>query len=195
MPPQTSRNLSNCSPHHRFCRGVATPSSHRSSWVRPFQRNATPNRRYFSVLNLHGLNLAIPSAVCSVCRVSGFRCSGVRSLTGRRCQPLGALLFRAALRVLEAARHHLGPIPWPQASRFRPTFQALFCRVPMPHGHDPLKATRARGLPLRSSRGSDGARPAAANNAATGSACLMPNSTTSAPPGASSAGVAAAIAR
>jgi hypothetical protein len=190
MPPQTSRNLSNCSPHHRFCRGVATPSSHRSSWARLFQRNAASNRRYFSVLNLHGLNLAIPSAVCP-----GFRCSGFRSLTGRRCQPLRAILFRAALRAFGAARHHLGPIPWPQASRFRPTFQALFCRVPMPHGHDPLKATRARGLPLRSSRGSDGARPAAANNAATGSAWPTPSSTTSAPAGASSAGVAAAIAR
>lgn len=114
----------------------------------------------------------VPPAECS-----GVRCSGARSLTGRRCQPLGAILFRAVLRAFEAARHHLGPIPWPQASRFRPTFQALFCRGPkrfcrgsMPHGHAPLWATRARGVPLRSLQASNGARPAAANNAATGSA-------------------------
>jgi hypothetical protein len=186
MPPQTSPNLSNCSPHHRFCRGVATPSS----WAQLFHTNAASNRRHLSVLNLHGLNLAIPSAVCS-----GFRCSGFRSLTGRRCQPLRAILFRVALRAFGAARHHLGPIPWPQASRFRPIFQALFCRGPMPRAHAPLVATRARGMPLRSLRGGDSARPAAANKAATGSAWPMPSSTTRAPPGASNAGTVAAIAR
>ena len=66
-----------------------------------------------------------------VCRLFQLSLSGFRSLLGLRCQPLGAELLKSLLRAFEAARHHhLGPIPWPQASRFRPTFQVLFCRGP-----------------------------------------------------------------
>jgi hypothetical protein len=64
-----------------------------------------------------------------VCRLFRLSLSGFRSLLGLRCQPLGAELLKSLLRAFEAARrHHLGPIPWPQASRFRPIFQVLFCR-------------------------------------------------------------------
>ena len=67
-----------------------------------------------------------------VCRLFRLSLSGFRSLLGLRCQPLGAELLKSLLRAFEAARrHHLGPIPWPQASRFRPIFQVLFCRGPM----------------------------------------------------------------
>ena len=66
-----------------------------------------------------------------VCRLFRLSLSGFRSLLGLRCQPLGAELLKSLLRAFEAARrHHLGPIPWPQASRFRPIFQVLFCRGP-----------------------------------------------------------------
>lgn len=66
-----------------------------------------------------------------VCRLFRLSLSGFRSLLGLRCQPLGAELLKGLLRAFEAARHHhLGPIPWPQASRFRPIFQVLFCRGP-----------------------------------------------------------------
>ena len=66
-----------------------------------------------------------------VCRLFQLSLSGFRSLLGLRCQPLGAELLKGLLRAFEAARHHhLGPIPWPQASRFRPIFQVLFCRGP-----------------------------------------------------------------
>ena len=66
-----------------------------------------------------------------VCRLFQLSLSGFRSLLGLRCQPLGAELLKSLLRAFEAARHHhLGPIPWPQASRFRPIFQVLFCRGP-----------------------------------------------------------------
>jgi hypothetical protein len=66
-----------------------------------------------------------------VCRLFRLSLSGFRSLLGLRCQPLGAELLKSLLRVFEAARrHHFGPIPWPQASRFRPIFQVLFCRGP-----------------------------------------------------------------
>jgi hypothetical protein len=146
-----------------------------------------------------------------VCRLFRLSLSGFRSLLGLRCQPLGAELLKSLLRAFEAARHHhLGPIPWPQASRFRPIFQvlfcrgpgaffagvqALFCRGPMLRAHARFLATRARGVPLRSGRGGDGASPAAANKWATGSAWPMPSSTTKTPPGASRAGAAAAMAR
>jgi len=71
-----------------------------------------------------------------VCRLFRLSLSGFRSLLGLRCQPLGAELLKSLLRAFEAARHHhLGPIPWPQASRFRLTFQVLFCRGPMPMAH------------------------------------------------------------
>ena len=64
-----------------------------------------------------------------VCRLFRLSLSGFRSLLGLRCQPLGAELLKSLLRAFEAARrHHLGPIPCPQASRFRPIFQVLFCR-------------------------------------------------------------------
>ena len=54
-----------------------------------------------------------------------------RLLPGLRCQPLGANSLESCSRAFKATRHpHLGPIPWPQASRFRPTFQVLFCRGP-----------------------------------------------------------------
>ena len=67
-----------------------------------------------------------------VCRLFRLSLSGFRSLLGLRCQPLGAEPLKGLLRAFEAARHHhLGPIPWPQASRFRPIFQVLFCRGPM----------------------------------------------------------------
>ena len=67
-----------------------------------------------------------------VCRLFQLSLSGFRSLLGLRCQPLGAELLKSLLRAFEAARHHhLGPIPWPQASRFRPIFQVLFCQAPM----------------------------------------------------------------
>jgi hypothetical protein len=153
-----------------------------------------------------------------VCRLFRLSLSGFRSLLGLRCQPLGAELLKSLLRAFEAARHHhLGPIPWPQASRFRPIFQvlfcrgqsaflpgskcffagvkALFCRGPMLRAHARFLTTRARGVPLRSGRGGDGASPAAANKWATGSAWPMPSSTTKIPPGASRMGAAAAMAR
>src|SRR5579862_3016568 len=138
-----------------------------------------------------------------VCRLFRLSLSGFRSFLGLRCQPLGAELLKSLLRAFEAARrHHLGPIPWPQASRFRPIFQvlfsgvkALFCRGPMLRAHARFLATRARSVPLRSGRGGDGASPAAAKISATGSAWPMPSSTTKAPPGARSAGAATAMAR
>ncbi len=138
-----------------------------------------------------------------VCRLFRLSLSGFRSLLGLRCQPLGAELLKSLLRAFEAARHHhLGPIPWPQASRFRPIFQvlfcqgqALFCRGLMLRAHAHFLATRARSVPLRSGYGGDGASPAAANKCATGSAWPMPSSTTKTPPGARSEGAAAAMAR
>jgi hypothetical protein len=129
-----------------------------------------------------GLNLAIPSAVRS-----GF---AIRYLPGLHRQPLGA-----TLRVFKATRHpHLGPIPWLQANRFRAIFQVLFCRGPMLRAHA-LWAASARGAPIRSGRGANGASPAAANNAATRRAWPVPSSTINVPPGANSAGAAATIAR
>jgi hypothetical protein len=90
---------------------------------------------------------------------------------------------------------HLGLIPCTQASRFRATFQVLFCRGPMLQAHALLAATSARGTPLRSGQGGDTASPAAAKSDVTASACAMPNSTISAPSGASKAGAAAAMPR
>jgi hypothetical protein len=100
------------------------------------------------------------------------------------------------LRVFEATRHlYLGPIPCRQASRFRPTFQVLFCRGPMLSRHAAPLARSARATPRKSGRGGDGTRPAAANSAVTGSACARPSSTTSAPPRASNSGALSAIRR
>lgn len=134
---------------------------------------------------------------------SGVRFPAIAYLPGLYCRPLRTNLLEPTLKVMlpgvqgSAAPH--GPIPCGQASRFRTIFQVLFCRGPMLRPHAPLTGnflvTRARGTPLRSARGGDGARPAAANKAATGSACPAPSSTTSTPPGASSAGAAAAMAR
>jgi hypothetical protein len=57
-------------------------------------------------MKLLGLNLAIPFAVRS-----GFRCSGFR-FTCQRRQPLGAKPLEGTLLAFKAARHHLfGPIP------------------------------------------------------------------------------------
>ena len=72
------------SPHQRCRRCVANPR---------YARHLTDARRTDGTL---GLNLAIPSAVRS-----GFRSSGFR-LLGLRCLPLGA-----TLRAFKAARHHL----------------------------------------------------------------------------------------
>ncbi len=95
------------------------------------------------------------------------------------------------------------------SKRFLPGLQALFaglqvlfagapsffCRGPTFGAHARVLATRARGVPLRSGRGGDGASPTAANKCATGSAWPMPSSTTKTPPGASKVGAAVAMAR
>jgi len=92
-----------------------------------------------------------------------------------------------------------GRIRGPQASRFRGTFQVLFWRGPMLNGHAPFRATfltvRARGLPVRSVRGGDGSRPAAARSAVTARAWPAPSSTTSAPPSPSNMGAMSASLR
>jgi hypothetical protein len=83
---QTSRNLSNAALTIGSAAVSHTRRHARQGFVPWLRANARPTDKLLG-LNLHGLNLAIPSAVCS-----GFRCSGVRSLTGLRCQPLGAKL-------------------------------------------------------------------------------------------------------
>jgi hypothetical protein len=139
----------------------------------------------------HGLNSGDP-----VCRP--IRLSLSSYVPGLRCQPLKS---NAPGVQGNAAALISGSIPCAQASRFRLTFQVLFCWGPMPSGHDflatahDLLTTSARGTPLRSGRGGSGARPAAAKSAATAGAWPAPNSTTTAPPGASSAGAVAAICR
>ena len=108
----------------------------------------------------------------------------------------GSQSLEVMLRVFKATRHpHLGPIPWTQASRFRPTFQVLFCRGPMLTAHDLFVTTRARGTFIKSGRGGDTASPAAANSAITACAWPLPSSTMRAPPSASSGGAATAITR
>jgi hypothetical protein len=108
-----SQNLSNCCPHPRPDRGVANPVMRATA---PCKCAPTDERL--------GMNGGDP-----VCRLFQLSLSGFRSLLGLRCQPLGAELLKSLLRAFKAARrHHLGPIPWPQASRFRPIFQVLFCR-------------------------------------------------------------------
>jgi hypothetical protein len=167
-----SRNP-NSGSHQRSGRAVERPLRARGQ--------STPKRAL--PMKPLGLNLAIPSAVRS-----GFAIQ--LSAWPAHRQPLGAML-----RVFKAMRHpHLGPIPCPQTSRFRAIFQVLFCRGPMLRAHA-LWAASARGTPIRSGRGADGASPAAVNNAATRSAWLAPSSTINVPPGASSAGAAPAIAR
>src|SRR3984957_21254849 len=111
-----SQNLSNCCPHPRLDRGVANPVMRATA---PCKCAPTDERL--------GMNGGDP-----VCRLFQLLLSGFRSLLGLRCQPLGAELLKSLLRAFKAARHHhLGPIPWPQASRFRPIFQVLFCQAPM----------------------------------------------------------------
>jgi hypothetical protein len=79
------------------------------------------------VLNLRDLNLAIPYAVQS----------GFRYPPGLCCQPLGANPLQQALRasfwistpgVQGSAAPSSRAIPCAQASRFRTTFQVLFCQ-------------------------------------------------------------------
>jgi hypothetical protein len=138
-----------------------------------------------------GLNSGDP-----VCRP--IRLSLSSYVPGLRCQPLKS---NAPGVQGNAAALISGSIPCAQASRFRPTFQVLFCWGPMPSAHDLLTAahdflaTRARGTPLRSGRGGSTARPAAAKSAATASAWPAPNSTITAPLGTSSAGAVVAISR
>jgi hypothetical protein len=83
---QTSRNLCNAALTIGSAAVSHTRRHARQGFLPRLCANARPTDKLLG-LNLHGLNLAIPSAVCS-----GFRCSGVRSLTGLRCQPLGAKL-------------------------------------------------------------------------------------------------------
>ena len=136
--------------------------------------------------------VAIPFAVQSGCVVPAFALQ-----LSLRCQPLETEISGSCAPGFRgSAAPSSRAIPWRQASRFRPTFQVLFCREvrfcrgPMLHGHALFSAARARGTPLRSGRGSDAASPAAANSAVTGSAWPTPSSTISRPPGASNAGAA-----
>jgi len=148
--------------------------------------------------------MKISVAPCSklsdpVCRPSGCLWLSLFDLS-LRCRPLEPISGSESPEICTSglqgsAAPFLGPIPWRQASRFRQIFQVLFCPGPMLQFHALFTPTRARGTPFKSGRGGSGASPAAANNAVTGSICAMPSSTTRAPPGASSAGTVAAIAR
>jgi len=149
-------------------------------------------------LNFRALNLAILYAV-----QSGFRYSAIACQLSLVCLACVADPWKPTLRaVLPGITGDAAPssraIPWRQASRFRPTFQVLFCLGPMLTFHAldcNFAATRARGTPLRSGRGGNGASPAAANKAATGADWPAPSSTTSMPSAASKAGAAAAMIR
>jgi hypothetical protein len=174
-------NESQLRPSPRIFRGVEHP------------RHARDHSTLLRALSMkrRGLNSGDP-----VCRP--IRLSLSSYVPGLRCQPLKS---NAPGVQGNAAARISGSIPCAQASRFRPTFQVLFCWGPMPSAHDLLTtahdflATRARCMPLRSGRGGCGARPAAAKSAATACAWPAPNSTITAPPGASSAGAVAAICR
>ena len=139
--------------------------------------------------------------VASAC-MSGLRCQpqGVHSREPSSFEP-SSLEFAPGLQG-NAAPSFRARFRGAQASRFRPIFQVffagppvLFCWGLMPITQALFEATRARNTPLRSGRGGDGASPAAANSAATGSPWPAPSSTIMAPSGASSAGADAAIAR
>jgi len=166
------------SPHLRSCRGVCDPLVMCAAfWTNPSRADETSRSEF-------------RDPVCRPIRL----CCGFRYSLCLRCRPL-----RGTLLAFKAARRdHVGPIPAAQASRFRQTFQALFCRGPIPPAHatsGTFRTRRARGTPVRSVRGGDGASPVAENSAATAAACPAPSSTTRMPPGASSAGATAAIAR
>jgi hypothetical protein len=129
--------------HARPCQPPTNQCPPRLSW--PRCRNALFMHATIDGRRAEGecLNLAIPYAVQSgfrypaslmtSFRLTSFRfsaCPAPLSSTGEPCvaklssRPSGALV-----RVFGTARHpHLGAIPWPQTSRFRPIFQVLFYR-------------------------------------------------------------------
>jgi len=149
------RNLNNPS-HQRLCRGAAN-----LSWcARLFRTNARHADE--TSRSKSGDNRLRPIGL-SLFRLSLFSAPALPTS--------GSRALRVMLRAFRATRHQcLGPIPWLQASRFRPIFQVLFCRGPMLCRHALLLAISARGTPLRSGRGGDTASPAAAKSAVAGSA-------------------------
>jgi hypothetical protein len=108
-------------PHRRPCRVLQAPRHARASRR---TKRASPMKPL-------GPNLAIPSAVRFGFAIQ-LLLSSFSDLPGLYCRPQEAPGKRCTLRAFKATRHpHIGPIPCPQANRFRRTFQVLFCRGPM----------------------------------------------------------------
>ncbi len=140
-----------------------------------------------------GLNLAIPFAVQSGSLLSSYACAA--NLCAAKS--LGAMLraFKASAasssRANSVRRKLVGSADIPSAFLPQCFFAGVQCFTLMPAS----SAMRARGTPLRSGRGGNGASPAAANSAATDFAWPRAKFDDSAPSGASNAGAAAAIVR
>lgn len=145
---------------------------------------AMTSRLNFHGLNFRALNLAIlvPTNPAFAIQLSlaSFRLFCLACIAG-----LLEPTFSVRLLGVQGNAAPSGRFREPQASRFRRTFQVLFCpkrllaRTAFLPGSNarascPLTCyfltTRTRGTPLRSGRGGDGARPAAANKAMADSA-------------------------
>jgi hypothetical protein len=169
--------------------------------VSPAARQTSRHARGYCVpMRAEPMKLSRSESGDPVCRPIRLSLSSFRFSACLRRRPLGAKLLRAMLRAFRAARrpsYRADSVNGKLVGSGRHSkcfFAGVQCSRLMPVYRNFL-ATRARGTPLRSDRGGDGASPAPCNNAATGSAWPVPSSTTAMPPGASNAGALAAIAR
>ena len=118
-----SLNLKSCIEfHHAISLSNAAPPEGFAAILRN-SRYARHSRMRAAPIKLLGLNLAIRLPSDPAFAVPVFATPSLRCQTSGRVAPL-----KGTLLAFKAARHnHLRPIPLPQASRFRPIFQVLFC--------------------------------------------------------------------
>jgi hypothetical protein len=157
--PRSSRHPDIAGASHRFCRDVANPSSCARDRFLPIRALTD------ETLGLHS-QPECGDPVCRPIRLSQFNFAGFADLrkalsaicsgpTGQRGTIISGR-FRGC-KLVGSSRH---------SKHF---FAGLQCLAIMAY-QCCFPATRARGTPLRSGCGGRGASPAAANNAATGSA-------------------------